>query len=134
VSETKYPVNEKLLGLSRHGDRVRVHLYQEEPEDMVEFIVSVNQHRGHLQDLRLLSRDLQLAEVAHEVLRSHWMRDTKLRYDPTGSAELLQEYFRNEQYYELSVIDLNAEFNIATLCHENSKEELAEMVMELSRG
>jgi hypothetical protein len=133
MSNKDRPLKEVLLGISRHGDRVRIHLYQEAAEEQVEFVISINQHRGHLQDLRLLSRDLQLAEIAHEVLHSHWARDPKLRFDPNASGQLLQEYFKSEQYYELTVVDLDAEFNVNTLCQENSKGELAELLINLSR-
>ena len=123
-------MKEKLFCSSRRGDLTRILISQlfDDEEIKIEFVV--NQHRGELNDLKLLMRDLQVCEIAQEVIRGLWIAKPELRTDFEASVKHLLDYYEKEQFLKMTEIDLDESLSIATLCQENSKEELADTLLK----
>lgn len=126
-------MKERLFSISRRGDLVRLWLTQLDMDEIrIQF--GVNQHVGELQDLRLLVRDLQIAETCHEVLRAYWLCNSEARTDMESSIEHLREYMSKEQFINIQEIDLCESLSVGQLARENSSEELAQMLISFIGG
>ncbi|PCJ16205.1 MAG: hypothetical protein COB02_16785 [Candidatus Cloacimonadota bacterium] len=123
-------MKEKLFCSSRRGDLTRILISQFHDDEEIKIDFVVNQHRGDLNDLKLLMRDLQVCEIAQEVIRGLWIAQPETRKNYEVSVQHLLDYYEKEQFLKMTEISLDEELSISNLCQENSKQELADTLLK----
>ncbi|MCO4782984.1 MAG: hypothetical protein KC646_11730 [Candidatus Cloacimonetes bacterium] len=123
-------MKERLFCASRRGDLTRILISQFIDEDPIKIEFVVNQHRGELNDLKLLMRDLQVCEIAQEVIRGLWISQPETRTDFDASVNHLLAYYEKEQFLKMVEVPLDESLSVSLLCQENTKEELADTLLK----